>query len=132
MAKKDGFVSVENFRIDKVCDQFVAGIGDGGTEGKLTNLPEYHIERPIFKEKAVLEIHISELDLAQKPCYITNRGLYGGSYKRIDDKDIKLSLNEIVDVSSATAKWAGISRRRQWVWLAADDKRDEGEWLKRA
>lgn len=72
------------------------------------------------------------MDLAQKPCYITNRGLQGGSYKRIDDKDIKLSLNEIVDVFSATAKWAGFSRRRQWVWLAADDKRDEGEWLKRA
>ena len=132
ISEKDGFVPVENFRIDEVCDQFVAGMGDGGTKGKLTNPPEYHIERPIYKEKAVLEIHISELDLAQKPCYITNRGLQGGSYKRIDDKDIKLSLNEIVDVSSVTAKWAGFSRRRQWVRFAVDDKRDEGEWLKRA
>lgn len=60
ISEKDGFVPVENFRIDKVCDQFVAGMGDGGTEGKLTNPPEYHIGRPIYKEKAVLEIRISE------------------------------------------------------------------------
>lgn len=102
ISEKEGFIPIENFQIDKVCDQFMAGMGDGGTEGKLTNPPEYHIERPIYKEKAVLEIRISELDLAHKPCYITKRGLQGGSYKRIDDKDIKLSLNEIYSIQSAT------------------------------
>lgn len=102
ISEKEGFIPVENFQIDNVCDQFMAGMGDGGTEGKLTNPPEYHIERPIYKEKAVLEIRISESDLAHKPCYITKRGLQGGSYKRIDDKDIKLSLNEIYSIQSAT------------------------------
>lgn len=102
ISEKDGFAPIENFRINKVCDQFVAGMGDGDTKGKLTNPPEYYIERPMYKEKSVLEIHISELDFAQKPCYITNRGLQGGSYKRIDDKDIKLSPNEIYSIQSAT------------------------------
>lgn len=101
--EENDFSFVQNFQIDRVCDQFVAGMADGESAGgRLTNVPQYHINRISCDEGIALEICISELDVDQKPCYITKRGIQGGSYKRIDDKDIKLSPNEIFEIQSAT------------------------------
>lgn len=101
--EESGFSFVQNFQMDRVCDQFVAGMADGESSGgRLTNVPKYRINRISCDEGIALEIYISELDVAQKPCYITKRGIQGGSYKRIDDKDIKLSPNEIFEIQSAT------------------------------
>ena len=101
--EENGFSFVQNFQIDRVCNQFVAGMADGESSGgRLTNIPKYHINRISCDEGIALEIFIRELDVTQKPCYITKRGVQGGSYKRIDDKDIKLSPNEIFEIQSAT------------------------------
>lgn len=98
----EGFSFVKDFELDAVLNQFVTGMGDGGQPSKLTNIPAYHIERIVCEEGNALEIRIDELDTNQKPCYITDQGLYGGSYKRVDDKDIQLSRNEIFEIQSAT------------------------------
>ncbi len=99
--EEEGFSFVEDFQIDKVLNQFVVGMGDGGQPSRLTNVPAYYIERVVCEEGVALKIKIDELDTSQKPCYITDRGLQDGSYKRIDDKDIKLSPNEIFELRSA-------------------------------
>lgn len=103
VSEEEGFAPVENFQIDKVRDQFINGMGDGGSEGFLTNPPEYQIERYSCEGGVVLAIDIDELELSQKPCFITKRGMQGGSYKRIDDEDIRLSPNEIYSLQSAAA-----------------------------
>lgn len=102
LSEKNGFTPVRDFPLDKVCDQFIAGMGDGGQEGRLTNPPTYEIERLAFEDSVLLVIHIDELDCALKPCFITARGVQNGSYKRIDDSDIKLSANEIYAFQNAT------------------------------
>lgn len=48
-----------------------------------------------FENAQVLVIELSETDPRLKPCYIKKRQLLNGSYKRVDDKDIKLSPTEI-------------------------------------
>ncbi len=100
--ERDGFAPVKDFRTDRVCDQFVSGMGDGGSPSCLTNPPEYHIERVVCENEIILVVRIDELPISQKPCYIKARGVLGGSYKRIDDKDIRLSENEVYALQSAT------------------------------
>ncbi len=102
LSEKEGFSPVQGFDLDRVRDQFVAGMGDGGTPSKLVNPPKYKIERVEVDGALVLAIEILELDPASKPCYLFDRGPAKGSYKRVDDKDVPLSANELFSVSTAS------------------------------
>ncbi len=102
LSERAGFTLVEGFDVDRVRDQFVAGMGDSGTPGKLVNPPRYRIERVEVDDQLVLAIEIFELDPASKPCYVYDRGPAKGSYKRVDDKDILLSSNELFSISTAS------------------------------
>ena len=100
VSERAGFVPVENFETEKVLNQFVAGMGDAGGRGKLANPPKYTIERVELQGTVVLVITIEELDPSSMPCYVIERGAQGGSYKRIDDKDVPLSSTEVLSLSS--------------------------------
>lgn len=100
VSERAGFVPVENFETEKVLNQFVAGMGDAGGRGKLANPPKYTIERVELQGTVVLVITIEELDPSSKPCYVIERGAQGGSYKRIDDKDVLLSSTEVLSLAS--------------------------------
>ena len=94
--ERNGFAPALGFDIDKVRDQFVSGIGDGGITGvRLTNPPQYEMSRREFEGGQALVIEIAEVDPRLKPCFITARGIQSGSYKRVDDKDIRLSPTEV-------------------------------------
>lgn len=97
----DNFRPVKRFAIDKVLDQFVTGIGDGDPNGaRIANPPSYHVHRFSFEESPVLAVEIEELEADKKPCYIAGRGVVGGSYKRVDDKDVKLSPAEVYSLTN--------------------------------
>ena len=100
VSERAGFVPVANFETEKVLNQFVAGMGDAGGRGKLANPPKYTTERVELQGTVVLVITIEELDPSSKPCYVIERGAQGGSYKRIDDKDVPLSSTEVLALSS--------------------------------
>lgn len=100
VSERAGFVPVENFETEKVLNQFVSGMGDAGGRGKLANPPKYTIERVELQDVIVLVITIEELDPSSKPCYVIERGAQGGSYKRIDDKDVPLSSTEVLALAS--------------------------------
>lgn len=96
-----GFEPLKHFAIDKVFDQFVTGMGDGGQLGaRIVNPPTYHVHRMPFEGFPVLAIEIEELPPDGKPCYIAGRGIVGGSYKRVGDKDIRLSPTEIYSLEN--------------------------------
>ncbi len=101
LSERAGFAPAEGFDPGRTRDQFVAGMGDGGSPSKLVNPPKYKIERVEVDGSAVLVIEIFELDPASKPCYVFDRGPAKGSYKRVDDKDVLLSSNELFSVSTA-------------------------------
>lgn len=49
----------------------------------------------------MLVVEIAELEPTLKPCFITTRGIQNGSYKRVADKDQKLSSTEIFALQNA-------------------------------
>lgn len=101
LSEKDGFSPARDFNLDRVRDQFIAGMGDGGQRPCVSNPPEYDMARRKIDGCQVLVIQIEELDLALKPCFVTARGIQNGSYKRVDDKDIHLSAAELYCLQGA-------------------------------
>lgn len=98
LAETDDFSPVPQFAIDRVRDQFVSGIGDGGDDGRLTHPPAYEMSREAFDGSPVLVIRIQENRPGSKPCFVSAKGVNGGSFKRVDDKDIALSATEIFEL----------------------------------
>ncbi|GAB3746550.1 ATP-binding protein [Microlunatus parietis] len=99
--QESGFAPAPGFNLDRVRDQFVDGIGDGGSPGRLVKPPSYAIERGEVDGAPVLLVEVAENDLGSKPCYVRAKGVQGGSFKRVDDKDIKLSASEIFEMQVA-------------------------------
>ena len=99
LEENEGFRPVEDFDFNKVRDQFISGLEDGGNaKPKIANMPQYDLERMDFEGTQVLVIEIAEVDPRFKPCYVQARGLSNGAFKRVDDKDIKLSATEIFEL----------------------------------
>lgn len=98
--ESSGFVPVEGFEIDRVRDQFISGIGDGGERALVSPTPHYQLSRGFIEGKPVLLAEIDELEISRKPCYIVARGIQNGSYKRVDDEDIRLSPTELYELQS--------------------------------
>ena len=99
LEEREGFRPVPGFKLDRVRDQFVSGLEDGGNaKPKIVNMPQYDLERFDFEEEQVLVVEIREVDPRFKPCYVRDKGLTNGAYKRVDDKDIKLSATEIFEL----------------------------------
>lgn len=101
LSEPDGFTTAPDFAIDKVRDQFVSGIGDGGADNAVVvNPPQYELNRVEFEGGMVLAIEIAEVDASSKPCFIAKKGRANGAYKRVDDKDVKLSPTEIFELEN--------------------------------
>lgn len=100
LSEQNAFAPVEGFEIDVILDQFVEGIGDGGRTGaRVTNPPAYGIARETIDGLPVLTITLAPNQPGHRPCFVTAKGLPGGAYKRVDDKDIKLSATEVFEMT---------------------------------
>ncbi len=101
LSEPGNFAPVPDFDPDRVVDQFVTGVGDGNPGGaRLTNPPIYRIFRLEDGGRPVVVIEIAENEVGAKPCFISARGPAGGSYKRVDDKDIRLSPTELFELQN--------------------------------
>lgn len=100
LEESEDFAPVEGFDLERIRDQFVTGIGDGGQPALVAPAPHYEMQRGLVDGQQVLLILIRELDIRDKPCYIVSRGVQNGSYKRVDDKDIRLSATELYELQS--------------------------------
>lgn len=96
-----GFTATVGFDIDKVSQQFMEGMGDGGTPSKLVHPPKYRMGRNALEGSQVLTVEVEELEPQLKPCYIEKRGVKGGSYKRVGEADIPLSPTEVYELQHA-------------------------------
>ena len=101
LSERNGFTPVADFAIERVCDQFIAGVNDRNGEGKVVNPPRYDIARIEHEGAELLAITLEELPANSKPCYIKSKGMQAGSYKRCDDQDLLLSASETLSLSSA-------------------------------
>lgn len=97
----DNFRPVKHFAIDKVLNQFITGMGDGDPNGsRVAQPPIYHPHRYSFEGQPVIAIEVEELETDKKPCYVAGRGIVGGSYKRVDDHNVRLSPSEIYSLQN--------------------------------
>lgn len=67
----------------------------GVARGKLTPPLAPSIEIVPFEGVALLVVEVGALPLAQRPCYVTTRGLYNGAFIRVGDGDHRLTPYEI-------------------------------------
>jgi ATP-dependent DNA helicase RecG len=67
----------------------------GVARGKLTPALAPVIDTLPFEGEVLLVAEIEPLPPAQRPCYVTARGLYNGAFVRIDDGDQRLTAYEI-------------------------------------
>ena len=97
--QESNFGTVPGFDIDRSIEQFVSGMDP--KMGKVTGAPQYAFSRVPFEGGQVLVIELAETEPVLKPCFITARGVQNGSFKRVADKDMKLSATEIFALQNA-------------------------------
>lgn len=101
LSEDGGFTPAAGFAPERVLDQFVTGIGDGGSPGRVSNPPNYALAHDEVDGSPVLRVRIDENAVGTKPCFVTAKGVNGGSFKRIGDKDVRLTPLEIYEFQNA-------------------------------
>lgn len=89
LSEKDGFKPAEGFDVDAIYPK-IQTIGD-----MLTPPVRMEIEKVAFEDAFVIVAYVPEMDPHLKPCFVTARGRYAGSFIRSVDGDRRLSPYEI-------------------------------------
>ena len=90
LSEKNGFVPAPGFRAKATADSLATICSD-----KLTPPIRPEIDVVDFENTQLVVAHVHELPPREKPCYITERGVYQGSYVRVSDGDRKLTTYEV-------------------------------------
>ncbi|OZG65221.1 ATP-binding protein [Bifidobacterium eulemuris] len=89
ISEKEGFIPAKGFDARRAQEGFVAACG------KLTPVVRPLLEIVPFEGSDVLVAHIDEMPAKDKPCYVTERGRYQGSFIRSGDGDRRLTAYEV-------------------------------------
>lgn len=90
LSEKNGFVTAPGFRAKPTADALATICSD-----KLTPPIRPEIDVVDFENAQLVVAHVHELPQREKPCYITERGVYQGSYVRVSDGDRRLTTYEV-------------------------------------
>lgn len=95
------FAPVDGFDANRIIDQLTEGMGDGNPQGvRLVNPPSYEISRCFENGKPFVLVEVKENAPGDKPCYIKAKGPQSGGYRRVDDKDIRLSPMDVFELEN--------------------------------
>lgn len=89
LSEKNGFHPAKGFDATAICAK-MQSIGD-----RLTPVVRMEIEQIPFENSILVVAYVPELDVNLKPCFISNRGRYEGSFIRSGDGDRHLTPYEI-------------------------------------
>ena len=90
LSEKNGFTAAPGFRAKPSADALATICSD-----KLTPPIRPEIDVVDFEGTQLVLAHVHELPPLEKPCYITERGVYQGSYVRVADGDRRLTAYEV-------------------------------------
>jgi ATP-dependent DNA helicase RecG len=90
LSEADGFTRAAGFSARGIYDALASACAD-----RLTPAVRAAIEIEEFEGGPVVVASVAELHPADKPCYVTERGMYKGSFIRTDDGDRLLTPYEI-------------------------------------
>ena len=89
ISEENGFTPIPGFDAHAARDALVSRCD------QLTPAVRPDMEVVSFEGQSVLVAQVEELENLEKPCYITARGQYNGSYARTGDSDVKLTRYEV-------------------------------------
>lgn len=89
LSEKNGFRPVKEFDADKIYEQ-LHDFGD-----RLTPVVRLDISKATFKKHTLVVVQVPDLLNYQKPCFITMRGRYQGSFIRSDEGNHLLTPYEV-------------------------------------
>lgn len=90
LSEKNGFVPAPGFRAKPTADALATICSD-----KLTPPIRPQIDVVEFEGTSLVVAQVPELPPREKPCFVTERGAYQGSFIRVSDGDRKLSTYEV-------------------------------------
>ncbi|WIG17202.1 ATP-binding protein [Kocuria rosea] len=93
LSEDEDFTPVASFDADAIRDAAAGMAADSMT-------PAVRCEIAIepFEGARIVRIDVPEMNSGEKPCYVTARGVYGGSYLRVGDGDRKLTQYEVTQL----------------------------------
>ncbi|MDD7384000.1 MAG: ATP-binding protein [Actinomycetaceae bacterium] len=89
LSEKDGFAPVPGFSPAKAQNQLIARCSQMTPPVR----PQILIQK--FEDTNILVADIPALPAFEKPCFVTDQGRYGGSYRRTGDGDLRLTKYEV-------------------------------------
>ncbi len=97
--ERTGFAPTEGFDPNRVVAQVISGLDQApGAQPKVQPVPTHRVDRLRVDGVEVLGVEIdplSEDPSRPGPCYVEAKGVLGGSFKRVDDHDKRLTAYEI-------------------------------------
>jgi len=89
LSEEDGFTVCTDEQPSVLQDKFISACA------KLTPIVRPFIDLVPFEGSTVLTAQIQPMTSRDKPCYVTERGRYGGSYLRTGDGDVRMQKYEV-------------------------------------
>ena len=97
--ERTGFAPTEGFDPNRVVAQVISGLDQApGAQPKVQPVPTHRVDRLRVDGVEVFGVEIdplSEDPSRPGPCYVEAKGVLGGSFKRVDDHDKRLTTYEI-------------------------------------
>ena len=93
----NGFIPAEGFNPTKTVNALLAGFREG-PDAKVSPIPPHQVETVEVDGSFVVVVTIDPLrpiPTAQMPCFVREKGIQRGSFKRVDEQDLRLSPYEI-------------------------------------
>lgn len=89
LSEQNGFKPASGFNAPAISDALVTACD------RLTPPCRISIETFPFEGASIIAAEVLPMEIGDRPCYVTDQGLYGGSYIRTGDGDKRMTRYEI-------------------------------------
>lgn len=91
-----GFAPAPGFDAQKIVDAVSSGLAEKpGERTKVTPVPPTVLNRLTLDGAPVVDLRVDPVADVPGPCFVTDQGISKGSYRRWDDKNVRLSAYEV-------------------------------------
>jgi len=105
LREEEGFIPAERFDAQKILDAVDAGLAERpGTTPRVLPVPDHRIQRMEFEGSPLVVVEVDSLRGIQGialPCHVVDLGIQKGSFKRVGDKDKRLTTYEVYLLQNA-------------------------------
>lgn len=89
LSEGDGFLPVEEFDVSAEQDRLTTMCN------RLTPVVRPLVDFQVFEGRPLMIVTVEPMRPSERPCFVTDKGRYGGSYFRSGDSDVRLQKYEV-------------------------------------